>query len=392
MRLAALLVAFLVLQSCASPIVTPAPTPTPPPALTPTAPVTLSPAPTRAPIAGIPRDAILSPDGKYLAVADLNARTFRLLGLDGAVVRQASGFFNQLQWLPDSSGLLFGSSAPQRAAPLGIFEIDGRITHTELQLADAFVSPDGRTVAAEHQEGCCVAIVQREIRASPRGGGPARVLVRSTAPVATTQPIWILGVAADGRLLYRDGQRFGLIGFDGTGAEDVPTPGGLDASRLFAFQSAPDGSAILLRTYEPFSWWLYSSGVIRPLPAGADPITTERRTALWIPGALLVNAAGGRLGRLDPATLGVRDLPVVLPPPIVPQPPQPPISPAFAVGNGKLVWLDGARLRMSDLATGAATDARLAVSDPRGVRADALPGGGFLVWLGDGVYRVEAGP
>lgn len=390
-RLLPLVHVWILFAACTGPP-TAAPDPAPTATLTPSPSATASQLPTRAPIAGVPVNAILSPDGKFFAVTDQNALRLRILGLDGAAVRQATGFFNRLTWLPDSSGILFESSAPQRAGPLGIFELDGRVVHTELQHADTVISLDGRTVAAAHQEGCCVAIVQREIRASPRSGGPARVLVRSTAPAALPGPLTILGVAADGRILFRDDQRFGLIDFDGSRSQDVPKPGGLDASRLFAFESAPDRTAILLRTYEPFSWWMYSNGAVRPLPAAVEPVTTVRRSATWLPGALLVNEAGGRLGALDVATLTVRALPIVLPPPVPQQPPQPPVSVAFAAGNGRLLWLDRPRLRVTDLATGAATDAGLSVSDAAEVQARALPGGGFVVWTRDAVYRLEAGP
>ena len=393
MRLAAVLVAISVLGACVQPPITLDPTPSALATTTNTPSATPSPVPTRAPIAGVPVGAILSPDGKYLAATDQNASTFKLLGLDGTVVRQASGFFNQLQWLPDSSGLFFASSAPQRAGPLGIVEVDGRVTHTELQLADTVVSPDGRTIAAEHQEGCCASIIQREIRVSPRVGGPARVLVRSTMPPTMTQPTTILGVARDGRILYRDGARIALVGFDGSRAEDLRVPDALDASRLLTVQPAPDGAAIVMRTYDPITWWLFADGAIRPLPTGVEPVTSQRREMLWVRNnELLVRATGGSLGALDVVTHGVRTFPVTLPAPTSPIPMLPLVWAAVGVGHGKLLWMDGTRLRISDLTTGRVEDGRLAVSDPAAVRAEALPGGGFLVLTQQGAYRVEAGP
>lgn len=319
--------------------------------------------------------------------------TLKILRLDGSVVRQVSGFFGRPQWLADSSGLFFEASAPQRAGPLGILELDGSVTQTELQMADPVVSRDGRTIASAHQEGCCASIIQREIRVSPRTGGTSRILVRSAASAAATQSVAMLGVARDGRILYRDGPRVALTGFDGARAQNVPVPDALDASRLIAVAVAPEGAAILMRTYDPITWWLFSDGALRSLPAGVEPVTTQRREMLWVrEDELLVRAPGGSLGALQVTTLDVRTLSVSLPAPTSPIPMLPLVWPAVGVGHGKLLWLDGTRLRISDLATGRVEDGRVAVADPAAVRARALPGGGFLVLTQDGAYRVEAGP
>src|ERR1700704_3133633 len=72
-----------------------------------------------------PTNAIFSPDGRY--VAYWSGSTLTIIAIDGTlnVSTPASGW---PRWLPDSSGLFVATSAPQRAGPLAIVALDGKIS------------------------------------------------------------------------------------------------------------------------------------------------------------------------------------------------------------------------------------------------------------------------
>src|SRR2546428_3025798 len=195
-RSPALLVAALFFSACMNAAT--APSPTPQQSVTAeTRPTTTPPSPTAttAPLGRAARLVtaagdfpLLSPDGTTLVSkfqgskgGPTSALVFQ--SVDGRTLRRipddrASG---QMQWLPDSSGVFVELAAGQRAGPLGIISVDG-VLETGLDYPNPALSPDGKWIAAEHQEGCCAGIRIREIWVAPRSGGARRTLVTSATP------------------------------------------------------------------------------------------------------------------------------------------------------------------------------------------------------------------
>jgi hypothetical protein len=137
----------------------------------------------------------MSPDGKWLASATVGVAPsyFTLFDIDGKRLRTLELAMPSFWWLPDSSGVFIALDAPQRAPSLGIVDVNGGgPRNTGLQMGGATLSRDGKTIVANHQDGCCVAIEQRQIWVAPRAGGPSKVLV--TTSTDKTQPIGVVGV------------------------------------------------------------------------------------------------------------------------------------------------------------------------------------------------------
>jgi hypothetical protein len=204
-----------------------------------------------------------------------NAFVFQ--SIDGRTLRRipddrAGG---RMQWLPDSSGVFVELAAGQRAGPLGILSVDGGVTETGLDYANPTLSPDGRWIAAEHQEGCCVGIRIREIWIAPRSGGTPRVLVTSSAPQDVQQPIALLGWDTQGRLLYRDGDAIARVMLDGA-RTDLVAPSSTRGRFVTASAVSPDNAVILLCAADPLEWWTIANGKVAELPQALRPMWRMR--------------------------------------------------------------------------------------------------------------------
>jgi hypothetical protein len=313
--------------------------------------------------------AVVSSDGRHVAYR--SGDRIVIGSIFGAIETSTPGLSGDFAWLPDSSGLFVATSAPQRAGPLAILELDGTLTPTELQLANPMLSRDGMTIVAEQQEGCCMNIVQRELRVSGRHGGPARALVTSSLPAAQTQPIALLGIDAQDRVLYRDGDRVALVPLAGGAKIELAIPPGLVPSRLLADSVSPDRSVILLRSFDPTATWMFFEGAIQPFPSEAGPIVRigeatkgYGRGAIWLgPQRILVrsinnDAASYDLGRYTPGygsnaldTIGTPGTPGV----------GIPVDAILAYRDGALLWRSGQRVRVMTLGTGLDRDTGLEV-------------------------------
>jgi hypothetical protein len=209
-RVVVALTALLLTSACdvASPAVVP--TTSVAPSSTPASTVIATSSPTTSPlpvayrvIPLVPGRATVSPDGRWIAAVKPPAGrvifdSVLLFTIDGTPARELADVGVFWGWLPDSSGLFVAPMVPQRAPPLAIIELDGRVVATELQLSHQTLSKDGKLIVAEHQEGCCVAIIQREIRVARRDGTGTRTLVTSQVP-SEPQTVALLGVDASDR-------------------------------------------------------------------------------------------------------------------------------------------------------------------------------------------------
>jgi hypothetical protein len=154
------------------------------------------------------------------------------------------------------------------------------------------LSRDGKLIVAQHQEGCCVAIVQRELRVARRDGSGTRTLVTSTVTSEPT-PVFLLGVDTADRAVYRDGTNVMRVPLAGGAATRIATSP--DYARLSSASTSPDGSAIFatgirgarsqIVTSEGVTPWDDALGSIvddgNPFPFGNSP--------LWVgPHALLL--------------------------------------------------------------------------------------------------------
>jgi hypothetical protein len=209
----------------------------------------------------VPGGAASSPDGRwFVAQGQRDGSPLRLFTIDGTPVREfdAGRFW---AWLPDSSGLFVALEIPQRAPPLAILELNGRVTKTDLQLSGQMLSRDGKLIVAQHQEGCCVAIIQRELRVALRDGTGTRTLVTS-ALLSEPTPVTLLGIDSVDRAVYRDGTNIMRVPLAGG------TPGRLatspDFARLPNGSTAPDGNAILTMPVRGGGWHIIANDRVAP--------------------------------------------------------------------------------------------------------------------------------
>jgi WD40-like Beta Propeller Repeat len=325
----------------------------------------------------VPTSAAFSPDGRYVAYQSSNMLV--LARIDGTVItsRPTSG---PSRWLPDSTGLLIATSAPQRAAPLAILELDARITDTPLELTNPMLSGDGKTIVAEQQEGCCVSIIQREIRAAPRSGGSFRVVVTSSAPATATQAVSLLGIDDQDRVLYRDGDRISLVPLAGGPRQDLAIPPGLVPSQVVADASSPDRSVILLLSFDPTAAWMFFKGRLLAFPSEAGTIVRAGHASsglaaspVWLgPQTILVRSREGSLASYDLSAytpgFGSNALRSILP--------QFPTENALAYHDGAILWRSGDRVHVLAITTTDAVAAGIA--------------GGFLLIIGSESYEISA--
>lgn len=245
------------------------------------------------------------------------AGAFVFQAIDGATLgrfedSRAAGRF---EWLPDSSGIFIELAAGQSAGPLGVVRTDGALTEIGLKFANATLSPDGQWIAAEGQEGCCVAIRTREIHVAPRAGGSARRLAVTTAADDVPQPISLLGWDAEGRVIYRDGPTIRRVGLDGRSGE-LLAPASVGSRTLTSSGVAPDHRAILACAADPQQWWVIADGKVMDLPAALRPAWRLREPwcsrpdeVPWVGHELILRSPAGLLMALDPVTSAVRRLP-----------------------------------------------------------------------------------
>lgn len=304
---------------------------------------------------------------------------------DGTRAFQLSDIWGGFRWLPDSSGLVVGIDAPQRAPRLGVADLDGRLTELALQLAETAFSRDGRWIVSDHQEGCCMGIRQREVWKAPRTGGHASVLARATSP--DPQAVWLLGIDDRDRAVYRDGDRILRVALSGG------TPAVLGAGAVFAHAlpggTSPDGRVVVARSYDPAGWIVVAGDRAATLDPSNGRIVDVRNGydlkdgsgPVWLGDhALLLAAADGGLSSFDPLTatraplaarLGAGDV-------------------ALAQSHGRLLLVRGDTAVVVVLASGMEGFAlRHVRRDGAALDASPLPGGGFLYSDVDGTYRID---
>lgn len=338
----------------------------------------------------VPINAAFSPDGRSVAYQPSNTNTLVLARIDGTIITRtpANGPW---RWLPDSTGLFIQTSAPQRAGPLAILELDGKITETPLELTNPMLSGDGKTIVAEQQEGCCVGIIQREIRAASRTSGPSRVVVTSSAPATATQAVVLLGIDAQDRVLYRDGDRIGLVPLAGGPRADLAIPPGLVPSQVFADFASPDRSVILLQSFDPTAAWMLFKGQLVPFPSEAGTIIRAGQASkglgaspVWLgPQTILVRSRDGWLGSYDLGAytpgFGSNALRTILP--------QFPAENVLAYGGGSILWRSGDHVHVLALATRQDRDTGLVLATPSAVAGGIA--GGFLLTTESESYEIS---
>ena len=416
MNRAALLFVASLLASCvtpppvtASPAATESPPPSPAPGATATPALTanptvlptpaVSPASPAKPIAGVGARAVLSPNGKLLAVPEAPpggkvpyVPAALVYDLEGKLVRRVEAPGGTWRWLPDSSGLFVALDAPQRSSQLGTVDLaTGTARDTGLQMAGASLSRDGTWILADHQEGCCMDIEQREIWIAPRTGGTAKVFVRSNTE--RQQPMGIVGVDAQDRLVYRDDSQVfrmavaggtpQLLGTLASAAVLGNEPGFTEGD------ASPDGTVMLMRTYDPLRWYVVAndrvtmwSDAIGSIIEDKDGIRLQYyASAVWAGAhAVLVRSSSGELASLDLVTGGRASYRASLAADDV----------ALAYDAGRLLVARGRRALLIDLSTGETTDAGIDIgTDSVGALGAGLPTGGFILSTATATYRID---
>jgi hypothetical protein len=334
--------------------------------------------------------ASVSPDGRWIATSNQQSgaspvEAVHLFTSDGAPVRDVRDAGTFWGWLPDSSGLFVATSLPQHAPPMGIIDLDGRVIVTELLISHPTLSRDGRLIVAEHQEGCCASVVQREIRVARRDGGGTRTLVLSESP--ESRGVVLLGVDGSDRAVYSDGTKVMRIPLAGGATTTLATSP--DYARVLQGNTSPDGTAIFARGYEPARWyviandrviaWNDSLGAV--VEDGNPGLTKGGATTLWIGAhAFLAQDASGSLAAVDALTY-VRA----------------PLAGKLSTGDivlayqrGTLLLVRGGVVVLLDTSTGALRDIGLALRpESESARAAALPTGGFILSTSAGAYRID---
>lgn len=341
----------------------------------------------------VPGHATVSPDGRWIATlkrapAGSIFETIQLFTIDGTPTREITDAGVFWGWLPDSSGLVVAPDLPQRAPPLAIIELDGRVVATELQLSHEMLSRDGKLIVAEHQEGCCVAVVQREIRVARRDGTATRTLVTSQVP-SEPQTVALLGIDASDRAVYRDGTKIMRIPLAGGATTTIATSA--EYARVVSGDTSPDGAAILARGYEPTRWYVIANDRVTAWDDAAGSVVQNGSSevvrkgqgdaALWVgPRAFLARDQSGALFSVDAVTStrvphGARVVggDVVL-----------------AHQSGTLMVVRGGVVVLIDMNTGVVSETGLDLRpNSGGAQAKALPSGGFVLSSSSATYRID---
>jgi len=406
-----LVLAMLVLSSCIftrdaspTPSATTSPAVTSPAAVTSTPSATPTASPSLSVAARVLKDvggrAEVSPDGKWIAAPEPPpvgkvpyTAAALVYDVEGKFVRRIEAPGGYWFWMSDSSGLFIALDAPQRSPSLGIGDIaSGTTRATGLQMVGATLSRDGAWILAGHQEGCCVAVEQREIWIAPRTGGNAKVFVRSKTE--RQQPIGIVGIDPRDRLVYRDHDEILRVPVAGGTPESL---GMLASGSVLQNEkgyadgaTSPDRTVMLVRTYEPLRWHIVANDRVTAWPENGGSIVEDRQglrlqfyaAAIWTgPHSFLVRASNGELSSFDAVT-GLSTVPY-----------RAGIGPddlALAHDRSRLLVARDRRAVVIDLATGRQGDAGIDLGqDTAGTRASALPGGGFIVSTVSGTYRID---
>ena len=325
----------------------------------------------------------LSPDGTMVAsIVGQNTAAPALVfqSLDGGVLGRWSDLMaaRSATWLPDSSGVFVELTAPQRAGPLGIVEPDGHVTVTGLDNADPSLSPDGKWIAAERQEGCCVAIRIHEIWVAPRAGGPVRALVLSTDPAP--QPLTLLGWSPGGDVLFRDGPHFRSATLGGAVTELV-APAAAHARMPVSSGGSPDRQVVLICSADPQQFWVIAKGTVADPPTGLAPAWPLRQPwcsqpseVRWSGGhELLFKDAAGILRWFDAINLAQRTMTL------------PAGASIIAVSGDVLLVSIGGELDLISTSNGAIRPVGLRLSGPS---AQPIAGGRFFIVNGRGGYLI----
>ena len=333
----------------------------------------------------------VSPDGRWLVTANQQSgasavQAVRLFTNDGAPVREVRDAGSFWGWLSDSSGVLIATSLPQRAPPLGIIELDGRVVTTELQLSSQMLSRDGKLLVTNQQEGCCVSITQREIRVAGRDGTDTRTLVVSDGPLGT-ESVTLLGIDASDRAVYRDGTKIKRIPLLGGAATTLATSS--EYARVVQGSASPDGAAIIARGYEPAQWFViandrvvaWDNGPGSIVEDGSPGFTKSGATALWIgPHTFLARDPAGSLVAVDAVTNIRASLTGKLVSSDV----------VLAHESGRLLIVRGGVVVLLNTTTGDARDIGLDLRpNNEGAQAVGLRSGGFLLSNSKETYRID---
>lgn len=342
-------------------------------------------------MSSVPSRATVSPDGRWIAAPRPQAGrspfgSVQLFTIDGILVRELPDAGVFWGWLPDSSGIFVATTLPQRAPPLAIIDLDGRVITTELQLAQQTLSRDGTLIVAGQQEGCCVGIIQREIQVARRDGSGTRTLVLSEDP-SGPQTVALLGIDASDRAVYRDGAKIMRIPLAGGATATLATSP--DYARVIPANTSPDGAAIFARGYEPARWYVIANDRVvawddalgTVVEDGNQGFTKSGATTLWIgPHTFLARDPSGSLASVDALTF-VR-------------------SPqagrlvngdvVLAYQRGTLLVVRGGVVVLLDTSTGAVRGIGLDLRPyDEGAQAAALPSGGFVLSSSSDTYRID---
>jgi hypothetical protein len=339
----------------------------------------------------VPGRATVSPDGRWIvALARPSGgsifEAIQLFTIDGTPTREFTDIGVFWGWLPDSSGIFVAPMVPQRAPPLAIVNLDGRVISTELQLSHQTLSRGATLVIAEQQEGCCVAIIQREIRVARRDGGGTRTLVTSQV-ASEPQTVALLGVDASDRAVYRDGAK--ILRIPLAGGATTTLAAAPEYARVIPGNTSPDGAAILARGYEPARWFVIANDRVTAwddnlgaiVEDGNPGLTKTGAAPLWVgPRTVLARDQAGLLSLVDAVTSArapqagrLLNGDVVL-----------------AHQSGTLLILRGGVVVLLDIRSGAVRDTGLDIRpDSGGAHGAALPSGGFVLSSSSATYRID---
>lgn len=278
---------------------------------------------------------------------------------------------------------------PQRAPPLSIVELDGRVVRTELQLSHETLSRDGALIVAQQQEGCCMSVTQREIRVARRDGTGTRTLVVSQV-TAVSQPIELLGVDASHRAVYRDGTEIMRVPLSGGTATTLATAP--EYAGVIQGTTSPDGMATFARiprSLGPERWYLVANDRVTLWDDILDLIVENSSgpakghpAPLWIgPHAFVAQDGSGSIFLVDALTLA-----------------RTPLMGRLMTGDTVLAYQNDTLLVVRDeifvlidIRTGAVRDTGLDLRPfgGPGFKLATLPTGGFVLSNDKATYRID---